>query len=53
LRAAFDTAKAAIAARERREHVTASNPQAYFGKALEEKLASMSAAKPLNALHRK
>lgn len=53
LRAAFDTAKAAIAARERREHVAASNPQAYFGKALEEKLASMSAAKPLNALHRK
>jgi hypothetical protein len=53
LRAAFDTAKAAVAARERREHVTASNPQAYFGKALEEKLASMSAAKPLNALHRK
>lgn len=53
LRAAFDTAKAAIAARERREHVTASNPQAYFGKAMEERLASMSAAKPLNSLHRK
>ncbi|MHB8477099.1 MAG: C13 family peptidase [Steroidobacteraceae bacterium] len=53
LRAAFDTAKAAIAARERREHVTPSNPQAYFGKALEEKVASMSAAKPLNSPHRK
>ena len=41
LRAAFDTAKAAIAARERREHVTPSDPQAYFGKAMEQKLASM------------
>jgi hypothetical protein len=46
LRDAFDTAKAAIAARERREHVDASNPQAYFGKAMEERLASMSAAQP-------
>jgi hypothetical protein len=46
LRAAFDTAKAAIAARERREHVTPSNPQAYFGKAMEQKLASMRAAQP-------
>jgi hypothetical protein len=46
LREAFDTAKAAIGARERREHVTASNPQAYFGKAMEQKLASMSAAQP-------
>jgi hypothetical protein len=45
LRAAFDTAKAAIAARERREHVTPSDPQAYFGKAIENKLASMSAVK--------
>jgi hypothetical protein len=44
LRDAFDTAKAAIAARERREHVEASNPQAYFGKAMEEKLASLSPA---------
>jgi hypothetical protein len=41
LRDAFDTAKAAIAARERREHVTASNPQAYFGAKLEAKLAAM------------
>jgi Peptidase C13 family len=46
LRDAFDTAKAAIAARERREHVTPSNPQGYFGKAMEEKLASMSASQP-------
>jgi hypothetical protein len=43
LRDAFDTAKAAIAARERREHVDSSNPQAYFGKAMEERLASMGA----------
>jgi hypothetical protein len=41
LRDAFETAKAAIAARERREHIEASKPQAYFGKAMEEKLASM------------
>jgi hypothetical protein len=41
LRDAFETAKAAIAARERREHVEASNPKGYFGKAMEEKLASM------------
>jgi hypothetical protein len=46
LRDAFDTAKAAIAARERREHVTPSDPQAYFGKAMEERLASMSAPQP-------
>jgi hypothetical protein len=46
LRDAFDTAKAAIAARERREHVEASNPQAYFGRAMEDRLASMSAAQP-------
>jgi hypothetical protein len=42
LRDAFDTAKKAIAARERLEHVTPSDPQAYFGKAMEEKLASMN-----------
>ena len=46
LRGAFDTAKAAIAARERLEHVTPSNPQAYFGKAMEERLASMNARQP-------
>jgi Peptidase C13 family len=44
LRDAFDTAKSAIAARERREHVDASNPQAYFGKAMEERLASLGGA---------
>jgi hypothetical protein len=47
LRAAFDTAKAAIGARERREHITPSDPQAYFGKELEERLLR------LNAPHRK
>jgi hypothetical protein len=46
LREAFDTAKAAIGARERREHVTPSNPQAYFGKSMEGKLASLSRAQP-------
>jgi hypothetical protein len=46
LRDAFDTAKAAIAARERREHVDASNPQAYFGAALEAKLAAMHPVAP-------
>jgi hypothetical protein len=46
LRSAFDTAKAAIADRERREHVDASNPQAYFGADIEAKLAAMSAAEP-------
>jgi hypothetical protein len=43
LRSAFDTAKIAIANRERREHVEASDPQAYFGAKMEAKLASMSA----------
>jgi hypothetical protein len=42
LRAAFDAAKAAIAERERREHIEASNPQAFFGAELEAKLALMS-----------
>lgn len=42
LRAAFDAAKAAIAARERTEHIDASNPQAYFGPQLEAKLALMT-----------
>jgi hypothetical protein len=46
LRDAFDTAKAAIAARERRERVDASNPQAYFGKAMEERLATMGTPQP-------
>jgi len=43
LRGAFDQATAAIAARERREHVDPSKPQAYFGAELEAKLASMGA----------
>lgn len=46
LRSAFDTAKAAIAVREHLERVTPSDPQAYFGKAMEKKLASMSAPQP-------
>ncbi len=41
LREAFDAARAAIAARERREHVTPSNPQAYFGAQLQAKLGAM------------
>jgi hypothetical protein len=35
---AFDAAKAAIALRERHEHVTPSNPQAYFGRDMQAKL---------------
>ena len=46
MRAAFESAKAAIAARERREHVEASNPQAYFGAKMEAKLSAMSATEP-------
>src|ERR1700730_2577153 len=46
LRAAFDAAKTAIAARERREHVTPSNPQAYFGAEMEAKLAAMHSVNP-------
>jgi hypothetical protein len=42
LREAFETAKAAISLRERREHVESSKPQAYFGAELETKLAAMS-----------
>ena len=41
LRDAFEKAKSAIALRERRERVDASNPQAYFGAELETKLAAM------------
>jgi peptidase C13-like protein len=41
LRDAFDKAKAAIALRERREHVEASKPQAFFGAEMEAKLAAM------------
>lgn len=46
LRAAFETAKAAIAARERSEHVTPSEPRAYFGARMEAKLATMTPAQP-------
>jgi len=38
LRDAFKTAKMAIGAREKKEKVTASDPQAYFGEALDKKL---------------
>jgi hypothetical protein len=44
LRGAFEAAKSAIAARERLEHVTPSDPQAYFGAKMEVKLRAMSAA---------
>jgi hypothetical protein len=43
LREAFDMAKAAVGSRERREHVDASKPQAYFGADIEAKLAAMGA----------
>ncbi|MEA3141562.1 MAG: hypothetical protein QOK23_3731 [Gammaproteobacteria bacterium] len=46
LRDAFETAKSAISARERREQVESSKPQAYFGPELETKLGSMSLGKP-------
>ena len=42
LRDAFEKAKAAIAQRERREHVDASKPQAYFGAEMENKLAQLT-----------
>jgi hypothetical protein len=45
LRAAFEAAKAAILKRETEEGETPSNPQAYFGKAIEQKLAAMEAAR--------
>jgi hypothetical protein len=44
LRDAFDRAAAAIAARERRERITPSEPQAFFGAEIEAKLAAMQAA---------
>ena len=46
LRDAFDKAKAAITAREKREHADASRPQAFFGSELEGKLAAMNAPAP-------
>jgi len=42
LQDAFEAAKSAIAARERREGVTASNPQAYFGVKMQAKLAELN-----------
>lgn len=41
LHQAFDQAKAAISLRERREHVDASRPQAYFGAEMEARLKAM------------
>jgi hypothetical protein len=46
LRDAFEKAKSAIAARERRERVDPSRPQAYFGSELEARLDAMSAPPP-------
>jgi hypothetical protein len=46
LRDAFEAARAAIAKRERLEHITASNPQAYFGAKMEAKLAAMNGTQP-------
>jgi hypothetical protein len=43
LREAFETAKKAIALREHEEKVTPSNPQAYFGEAMEAKLEALQA----------
>ncbi len=42
LREAFEQARTSIAQRERREHVDASKPQAYFGTELEKKLAHLT-----------
>jgi hypothetical protein len=46
LRAAFEAARAAILERETAEGETPSNPQGYFGKAIEEKLAQIEARHP-------
>jgi len=43
LRGAFEAASKALAEREGREHVTPSEPQAYFGAAMEAKLATLEA----------
>jgi len=48
LQDAFSRAKADIASREEREHVRASNPQAFFGKAMEEKLAGIDSTAHCN-----
>jgi hypothetical protein len=44
--AAFEAARAAILKREAREGETPSEPQAYFGKAIERKLAEIEEARP-------
>jgi hypothetical protein len=44
LRAAFENARAAIGKREGTEGITRSNPQAYFGAAIERKLAELEEA---------
>jgi hypothetical protein len=48
LQDAFSQAKADIASREEREHVRASNPQAFFGKAMAEKLAGIDSSAHCN-----
>jgi hypothetical protein len=45
LRAAFEAARTAIQERETRERETPSEPQAYFGKAIEQKLADIETAR--------
>jgi Peptidase C13 family len=43
--AAFEAARVAIHERETNEGATPSNPQAHFGKAIEQKLAAMEASR--------
>jgi hypothetical protein len=46
LRAAFEAARAAIGKREKQEQFEASDPQAYFGTAMEAKLTALEGAGP-------
>jgi Peptidase C13 family len=46
LKAAFDSASAALAAREKAEQETPSHPQAYYGKAMTAKLLTLENATP-------
>jgi hypothetical protein len=46
LRAAFERTRREIMRREREEHFTPSQPQAYFGPLMEAKLAEMEDARP-------
>jgi hypothetical protein len=48
LQDAFSLAKADIKGREEREHVRASNPQAFFGPAMEKKLARIDSTARCN-----